>query len=889
MARKHSRRERKHKHEHKKRTPASQLLQQGRQKLEEGDSRQALDYFKRAQSEDGNLKGLNVLLFCAYSQRARQLATKGMTSEAAVMRKLADGQCATVDPQALSAGDFVRYIRHLKTADVVQLYTSRLGQQELAPEVEQALADQLLASRHWEALAVLDHDHPLRRDAEVVKPAITFMDAGDWEQAGTALAGISRRSPFAPWRIFCKAMVCVGAGDKVGLRQAIDLLPKHFILSQTVNELRSLCAPGTKAMPRTAPTPVQQALGTETLDREQLAANLIAALRQNPPRWHQVERLLPPLAKAIYPEDPVEACVALLEIIGIGGRLGHLPLSDIVAMRRLLPQDRAQAVAARIELVNQHVSHGTWNVASAATYLAHQDVEFPDARQQALVRARILEFLARSGHTGGACPHCVGAQVIKTLWNLTGAHSNNQAMIFADLMLASLESDPDNREGYRFLVELLRSEPSTGPKVERVLTEMASRFRDDPDPCVELAVFHFSRNAYRKAEAALEEARRRAPYDERLLDKQAIGYLKSADQSRNRRNYALAERDLQRTEALRRRRLSPILLVKRLGLKLMCDGGDAMAEIEHRLSSLSPFEQMRTLSLLILDLTAAKNVGQHILASLMKLLSSKRDMLDQLDAGEVIGLLAPIDEDFKLVFPDLQVAPVLADWATRLLAMVEDDHLIAIFDILLACQNRSAVRAEIRRRLKGLATSDQYALLRFYLAVICHIDGETDGSQSFKAIVDVANPALKERLRAAAARLARYTHGPLREALQQFNFDILDSPFTLHGEVTQGFEELLPDLIELPNDISELLDDDDDEDDQMDELEDLEQMLDEAGVRGASLPMLQDFVGYVRSDPRQRRELDQIARAVEEQYDDLSRELRVLLFPKRKGRSRQRR
>ncbi len=102
-----------------------------------------------------------------------------------------------------------------------------------------------------------------------------------------------------------------------------------------------------------------------------------------------------------------------------------------------------------------------------------------------------------------------------------------------------------------------------------------------------------------------------------------------------------------------------------------------------------------------------------------------------------------------------------------------------------------------------------------------------------------------------------------------------------------GVKELLLDLIGLPNDTAGLFYDD--EDDQTDELEDLEQMLDEAGVRGAPLPVLQDFAGYIRSAPQQRRRLDQIARAVEDKYGDLSRELRVLLFPKRKGKDRQRR
>ena len=61
---------------------------------------------------------------------------------------------------------------------------------------------------------------------------------------------------------------------------------------------------------------------------------------------------------------------------------------------------------------------------------------------------------------------------------------------------------------------------------------MAARFPDDPAPRLELATLHYSRNAYRRAEDALAEARERAPHDERILDLQAVGFLKSADRSR---------------------------------------------------------------------------------------------------------------------------------------------------------------------------------------------------------------------------------------------------------------------------------------------------------------------------------------------------------------------
>ena len=46
----------------------------------------------------------------------------------------------------------------------------------------------------------------------------------------------------------------------------------------------------------------------------------------------------------------------------------------------------------------------------------------------------------------------------QTLWVLMYEHSADPHMVFTDLMLASLELDPDNREGYRFLLDLLRGD-----------------------------------------------------------------------------------------------------------------------------------------------------------------------------------------------------------------------------------------------------------------------------------------------------------------------------------------------------------------------------------------------------------------------------------------------
>jgi hypothetical protein len=312
--------------------------------------------------------------------------------------------------------------------------------------------------------------------------------------------------------------------------------------------------------------------------------------------------------------------------------------------------------------------------------------------------------------------------------------------------------------------------------------------------------------------------------------------------------------------------------------------------------------------LLILDLGAVKNVDQRTVAGLKRLLGRKRGLLDRLSGGEVVSLMTPLDDEFRLVFPSLQVAPVLADWGARLLTLVEGDDLIAAYDILVGCGHRTVVQSDIYRRLAGKAgpptasAAGQEALLRFYQAVILHSQGTVYGSHGFKSIVDAAGPAEKERLRAAAARLAPYTYGPLREALQQFDFGILDSPFALMGGIPPEIEAAIGDIIEekgpqgiaeLIGELSGLLDDDDigpydedEEDGEYDELQELEELLDKAEVRGASMSVLKEFVGWFRSDPQRRRDLDRFAREFEDRYDDMSRELRILAFPKRKAAAR---
>ena len=166
MAAKRSRRARKREQQKKRHIPPQHLLGQGRQRLIEEDGRGALDLLRQAQHADGNLEGLPLLLFCAYTLRARQLAEKGMAKEGDAMRQLAVEHRKAVGAQVLSEKDLVCYIRYLDGVEALQVYADFLRQHESLPQAERILADSLVVQRCWDGLQVIPEDHPLRRDAE---------------------------------------------------------------------------------------------------------------------------------------------------------------------------------------------------------------------------------------------------------------------------------------------------------------------------------------------------------------------------------------------------------------------------------------------------------------------------------------------------------------------------------------------------------------------------------------------------------------------------------------------------------------------------------------------------------------------------------------------------
>ena len=749
-------------------------LAEARRSLDDGDPRTALELLRRVSRQHGAPAVPPLWLFCACVERARQLHHKGSAKEAAALRNRAAQHRAVIDVETLAEEDLVRYLRCLEAGDAVAVYAGHLAVGPPLPAAERAVADRLVIDRAWDGIEHLAAEHPLRRDAEPVRRSLDAMDAGDWEGAARLLAGVARRSPFAPWRLFCKAMGCFAAGDGHGLRRTVDLLPDDFALRGTVAELtRSATGSGPGG-----PDAVRRALGTEHEPVAASAARLVQAIHAD--SRHEIERHLVSLADAVYPEDPVAARIDLL-MLACGATIeGPLSVDSFGRMvASVVPRDRSFSVMAQAAVLMQELEAGdVWVPSTAEDYLDELPVAFPRLADQAMARSCVLESLARAGVGSGIGPHLLEPKAVESLTVLLGTRPEDPATMLVDLLMASLAADPGSPTAYRFLLDLLRS-PSLGStgRVRGILEELAKSHPDDPDPWLDMVTLDYSRNAYRRAETALAEARRRAPYDERILDLQAAGFLKSADQSRRRGRFELAERDLERAANLRRRKLEPILRVKRLVLDVVRAGKNAAAAAEPHLRALPPGERLRTLAVAIHDLAKNRNVSNAdpaTASALRQVLGRGARAIRKLEPDEALGLIADLPSDYRVLYGSLRIAPVLADWWGEVMARLDGDRLLACFDTLIACGGHKAVRAELYRRMPGDRTIRRDSLLQFYLAVVRYLQGADRHSLLFAEVLQRAEPGEHQHLRDAASRLAQVVDGPLRLALQRFDFAVLD-------------------------------------------------------------------------------------------------------------------
>ncbi|MFB3906197.1 MAG: tetratricopeptide repeat protein [Acidobacteriota bacterium] len=834
------------------------ILPEARALLERGESRAAIDLLKQGQRQHPGLD-VSVLLGCAYSVRARQLRTLGAERDAVEMGRKSAALLAS-RRGSMSDTQLADCFRFCDFAFCLELYRER-AQNARCPALERTLADRVVASGDFSAVAGLAAEHPLRHDGDFVRQARVAMIEGRWTDAVEALSGLPRESPYAPWRIFSKAMCFRENGDRENLLRALSYIPDGFLLSKTVTRLKG------EALAEETPASGAGHPAEESVRR------LIDLISRG--SFTRLKQTVLELARSLGWEGSRAVVEAILEALVPAVSSDILPEGALQkAIRDLLPPARARVVLARTAMAGEIAAHAWWNLRPAEKYLSLLPQEFPNDRDRVLARSIVLKQLALDGAKGDACPGCLPRETMEALARLSGGESDDGFLV--DLVGAAVEIDPYDREAYGLLLQLLARRGSSRQRIGALLEKMVEQFPEDPAPCLELASFYYRTNAYRKAEKVLCRALERAPHDERVQDRYALGMIRSADGTRARGRLEEARSEYAKAAEMNSPRLGPLIEARFWALDLLTGKAKHEKALQKEITTLAPVNRLRLLVFLMMDAGNLKNAAaaRRVQRVAAHLLDQQSEYVVQLSSRESASLFEPLPREFRDLFPMAGAASLLRPLWSGLLRRTDGDDLFsALCAILASTGSDSAVRHELSRRLAASPPDKRDARLDF-MRIFLDLRGMPGASLApFRDLLERAGEDQNAALRRLAERLAELAHGVLGQALRMFDF---------------RDHQAMP--LPPPLDFDEALDGDEDEwdddfsrDGEVDALiEEMERFVDKSGLRGAPIGHLKDMRGIMRSSPESRRVHDLIAISLEPFADELSPEARLLLFGTRR-------
>ena len=140
----------------------------------------------------------------AYAHRARQLLEKGMEQESAAVLDLLRAQLSKL--RDLDCDRMGRIVAAAPLSFALARYHEHGEKHPFCPFLEKALGDQVVLDNRWEIIDELPEESPLKRDGAMMAEAARDMSDALWEEALSKLGPLSRKSPFASWKLFAKAM-----------------------------------------------------------------------------------------------------------------------------------------------------------------------------------------------------------------------------------------------------------------------------------------------------------------------------------------------------------------------------------------------------------------------------------------------------------------------------------------------------------------------------------------------------------------------------------------------------------------------------------------------------------------------------------------------------------
>ncbi|MEW6258524.1 MAG: hypothetical protein AB1547_01310 [Thermodesulfobacteriota bacterium] len=838
-----------------------QLFDQARIFLEKGKPRDAIDVLKRAERQSGTSEPLQIWLFRAYLMREEQLRSKDMIQEADFVRR----NLATVMPPIglLSEADVIAYLSHASVEEAVRFHQRLTKEHPFSCLVERQIAYRLMASDDWRPLERLAPDHPLRQDAPVARKAIDSMNEGNWESALQELKPIPRRSPYAPLRLFCKAMTLFLGENDTELLQVIPRLPSDFPLNPILEDIRD------RLQGTTQPTKPARAesinspsamLWEQQTDAERHSKALLQALKHR--HIKAIALYAAHFARAIYPEDPSFAILYLLECMWTSEAI---TLNDILEMRSILTplisSTDYDILENKIGLLvdNQIQPSIRWY-----SNLLEKTISDPILRNR--VQAMICLFGAQKLYfLKEHIDRAKGSDSFFRFMNpLNDMEQVNQDIL--NLVVQSIELDPLNRDAYSFLLKLPNYSREAKDTIEKALLTMADTFPDDPYPCLELSNLYYRKNAFRKAERVLEEAARRAPHDRRVIERRAMAFVISACKTFYRSRMETVFNDLERAESFGSKTLAPLIEEKRILFHLL-NQPDRLKELsfEDIPERLSTIDRIRVLALLY------QEVRDNTIIFRRKHIQAVQDRLKMaiqkasLDPNGIVELLSPFPNIYQPVLPHQPIAHPLLSTYDHVWKDFSNEKLIETFLVLFHPDIIGFMADELRKRIRK-KNPPQAMQMRFFLVTLSYMNSFPYTDERYLDVLSKADENDQKELERLSRRLGAYANGLLKHCLMTFDFNPLENsplnPFTpgVHDHISKDDDE-------------EWEEDDFFDDPYKDELQGM------AGMLADILPHLKKHAGLMTD--MERREFKSLCEKLVEELELTGKPMRIILSVRR--------
>lgn len=752
----------------------SGLVQEARRLLDKRDFRGALSQLKQLPAGRANPEGTTFLRFCILKMRARELDRERQAKSAEILRQQAAEFYPEIDPYELNQIDLELFLECCSIKNAVEVYANSLTNWQGSSGIERDLADRIVIQKSWESIEPLSKDHPLRSDIDPIIDGMDAMDNGEWGEAANFMQKLPRRSPYAPWRVFCRAMQAFRDENDEHLRKALDLLPLDFILSGTISELHRVAA-GTENTTTSDSAAVLRVLGLDSLNIASLGNEFRAAISCQS-TVNEVSQSIKKFAKKLCPDDPIPAVVDLVMISELAVLSSAVTYKAPELISNLVPKHRIPGVWARCNLGAHLMTPYLWNAVATRLFFDNIAAEFPDPNDQRIAKSVVCEVLA-SSELPYSFSYRMDDDDEQALESILGQDHIDYSTVRYDLMELSVKLDPDNLDGHRKLLSMYKNHRWTRERKRAALNRMTSQFPEEAEPWRQLAEMDYARNAYRQAEKSLAEALKRAPHDDQMLDMQATGFLIAADRNRRSGKYKLAAADIERAEKMNRPQLELAVKNKRLLLDFVSSKGD-LDQLMNSLQDFEPAELIRQVAVLIQNVkdevnNGAKNVNQEMAIELYRACLGLEEVFEQVEPAMLGNLIAPIPSHLVAIYPTQEIATVLTSWWQFIMRNSTFDSLLDAFDHLMVIEQEEVVRIEIKRRLSEKIGSSDKNVLLLYLAVIRYLFRQDHDGKRIKEVFDNASRTESLRLKSCAGRLGKVTTGGLRAALMSLRFDNL--------------------------------------------------------------------------------------------------------------------